>query len=420
MLKLLQKVLRLLPTLLTGFILSLAVWISAVTANDPMVEKAYLNQVPVEVVGQDSNLIITSDLPERVSLVLSAPQSVWNLPLSESDAVRAIVDLSGLEAGTYTLPIQIQIIPQPVRKISQTPETVTITLEPLRVKELPVSLVLRGSPATGYQAGEASINPSVVTVTGPAASVDRVVRVRATLDVNQANQVINRSIALVALDAEDKVVSNVSIVPGEVAISLEVTQRYGYRNVVVKVVATGQVADGYRLTNISVFPPAVTVFSADPQIVGDLPGFVETVPLDITGAKDDLDVSIGLDLPEGVSVVGDQTEVMVSVGVAAIESSLTLPNIPVEVTGLPSGLQASVSPEEVTVIISGPVALLDRLSVSDVRVVVDLTDYTSGTYQLVPEVEILILELRAESILPETIQVTISRGTSAATPRPTP
>jgi len=119
-------------------------------------------------------------------------------------------------------------------------------------------------------------------------------------------------------------------------------------------------------------------------------------------------------------VVGDQTEVMVSVGVAAIESSLTIPNIPVEVTGLPLGLRATVSPEEVTVIISGPVALLDRLSVSDVRVVVDLTNYTSGTYQLVPEVEILILELRAESILPETIQVTISRGTSAATPRPTP
>lgn len=420
MLKLLRKVLRLLPTLLTAFILSLAVWISAVTANDPMVEKAYLNPVPVEIVGQDSNLIITSDLPEQVSLVLSAPQSVWNLPLSESDAVRALVDLSGLDAGTYTLPIQIQIIPQPVRKISHTPETVTITLEPLRVKELPVSLVLRGSPATGYQAGEASINPSVVTVTGPAASVDQVVRVRATLDVNQANQMINRSVALVALDEEDKVVSNVSIVPGEVAISQEVTQRYGYRNVVVKVVATGQVADGYRLTNISVFPPAVTVFSTNPQIVGDLPGFVETMPLDITGAKDDLDVSIGLDLPEGVSVVGDQTEVMVSVGVAAIESSLTLPNIPVEVTGLATGLRATVSPEEVTVIISGPVALLDRLSVSDVRVVVDLTNYTSGTYQLVPEVEILILELRAESILPETIQVTISRGTSVATPRPTP
>lgn len=411
MLKLMRKVIRLLPTLLTAFILSLAVWISAVTANDPMVERAYQNPVPLEIVGQDSNLIITSDLPEQVSLVLAAPQSVWNLPLSESDAVRALVDLAGLGPGTHTLPVQIQIVPRPVRKISQTPQNVTVTLEPLQVKELPVSLVLRGSPATGYQTGEASINPGYVTVTGPAAAVEQVERVRATLDVNQANQTINRSLPLVALDADDRIVSDVSIVPGEVAVSQEVTQRFGYRNVVVKVVATGQVANGYRLTNISVFPPAVTVFSANPQIVNDLPGFVETLPLDISGAKDDLDLSVGLDLPEGVSVVGDQTEVLVRVGVAAIESSLTLPNVPVEVTGLGAGLRATVSPEEVTVIISGPIALLDNLSITDIRVVVDLANYNSGTYQLEPEIELLIPELSAESMLPETIQVTISRGT---------
>ena len=97
MLNSLRKLFRLLPILLTAFVLSLAVWISAVTANDPIVEKNYPNTVPVEVIGQDSNLIITSPLPSTVALVLSAPQSIWNLPLSERDAVRAVVDLSGLE-----------------------------------------------------------------------------------------------------------------------------------------------------------------------------------------------------------------------------------------------------------------------------------------------------------------------------------
>lgn len=418
MLRVMRKWLRLLPTLLTAFILSLAVWISAVTANDPIVEKAYSKQVPIEIIGQDSNMIITSEMPDRVSLVLSAPQSVWNVPLSKDDAVRAIVDLSGLEAGTHTLPVQIQITPRPVRKISQTPQFVTVTLEPLEVKELPVTLVLRGSPATGYQLSNVTINPNMVTVTGPAAAVEQVVKIRGILDVSQANQTINRSINLTALDSKDGAVSGVSIVPGEANITQEVTQRFGYRNVVVKVVATGQVADGYRLTNISVFPPTVTVFSANPQIVSDLPGYVETLPLDITDAKDDLDMSVGLNLPEGVSVVGDQTEVLVRVGVAAIESSLTLPNVPVEVIGLPTGYKATVSPQEVTVIISGPVALLDRLTITDVRAVVDGSGLTSGTYQLIPTIEINIPELQAESMLPETIQVTISRGTASATPRP--
>jgi len=420
MLKLMRQWLRLLPTLLTAFVLSLAVWISAVTANDPIVEKTFPGAIPIEVIGQSSNMIITTNLPVLSSLVLSAPQSVWDVALNEQGAVRAVIDLSGLEPGTHNLPIQIQIVPRPVRLVNQAPETVSLTLETLAVKELPVSLVLRGTLATGYQAGDARLDAELVTITGAAPMVNRVAKVRATLDVNQANQTINRVVTLVALDETDAVVNDVTIVPSEVNVTQEVSQRFGYRNVVVKVVATGQVADGYRLTNISVFPPAVTVFSANPQIVSDLPGFVETLPIDISGAKDDLDISIGLDLPEGVSVVGDETEVLVRVGISAIESSLTLPNVPIEVTDLAAGYRATVSPTEVTVIISGPVALLDRLKAEDVRVLVSAIELTSGTYQLVPVVEILIPELIAQSVLPETIQVTISRGTAAATPQPIP
>jgi len=420
MLRLMRQWLRLLPTLLTAFVLSLAVWISAVTANDPIVEKTFPGAIPIEVIGQSSNMIITSNLPVLSSLVLSAPQSVWDVALNEQGAVRAVVDLSGLEPGTHNLPIQIQIVPRPVRLVNQSPENVSLTLETLAVKELPVSLVLRGTLATGYQAGDARLDTELVTITGAAPMVDRVAKVRATLDVNQANQTINRIVTLVALDETDAVVNDVTIVPSEVSVTQEVSQRFGYRNVVVKVVATGQVADGYRLTNISVFPPAVTVFSANPQIVSDLPGFVETLPIDISGAKDDLDISIGLDLPDGVSVVGDETEVLVRVGISAIESSLTLPNVPIEVTDLAAGYRATVSPTEVTVIISGPVALLDRLQAEDVRVLVSAIELTSGTYQLVPIVEILIPELIAQSVLPETIQVTISRGTAAATPQPIP
>jgi YbbR domain-containing protein len=410
------------PILLTAFILALAVWISAVTANDPIVEKVLPANVPLEVIGQGANLVITSPLPTSVSLVLSAPQSIWNLPLSEVNAVRAVVDLSGLEPGTHTLPIQVQITPRPVRKVAQSPSTVTLTLERLAVKELDVDLLVRGTPAAGYLAGSPVLKPAKVTVTGPTSLVNRVTQVRATLDINQANQTIVRTLAAVPLDVNNAAVTGVTLVPQEITVTQEITQRFGYRNVVVKVVVNGQVSQGYRLTNISVFPPAVTVYSANPQMVSDLPGFVETKPLDITGAKDDLDVSLALNLPEGISVVGDQTDVMVQVGIAAIESSLTLPNVPVETTGIQTGLRAAVSPETVTVIISGPVALLDRLRASDVRVIITLNTFTAGTYQIKPDIEILIPELRAESVLPETIEVILTRGTAlpTSTPRPTP
>ncbi|MFZ6021162.1 MAG: CdaR family protein, partial [Chloroflexota bacterium] len=97
-----------------------------------------------------------------------------------------------------------------------------------------------------------------------------------------------------------------------------------------------------------------------------------------------------------------------------------LPSIPVEITGLQPGLSAVISPETITVIISGPVALLDRLRATDVRAVVDLTALTEGSYQIEPEVEILIAELKPESLLPESVEVIITRTTRSTSGTITP
>lgn len=400
---------KLLPTFLTAFILALAVWVSATISQDPIEEGSYNNKVPIEVIGEDPNLINTSEMPEFVSLNLSAPQSIWKVLNADTSSVRAIVDFSGLETGTYTLPVQVQIVPRPVRNISQSPESVTVSLEKLASKELSISLVQNGAPAAGYQAETVSLSKNTVTITGPESAVNKVADVRAVIDLTNAVESVNRTITLQVVDANEVPVTGITVVPDRITVNQTITQRFGYRNVVIKVIYSGQPASGYRLTNISAFPPAVTVFSADPQVVSNLPGYIEAGPIDLTNLKDDVDISLNLNLPSGVSVVDEQTSVLVRVGVAAIESSLTLPNIPVEVTGLAPGLKSKVSPETITVILSGPVALLDRLQATDVQVKVDLTDLTVGTHQVVPQIEVLITDLQVESILPESVEVVITR-----------
>jgi len=89
----------------------------------------------------------------------------------------------------------------------------------------------------------------------------------------------------------------------------------------------------------------------------------------------------------------------------------------VEVVGLEPGQAARISPETVDVILSGPLPLLDSLSKDDVSVIVEMDGEELGTYQRTPRVELRIPELRVESILPGTVEVTIIR---APTPSPTP
>ncbi len=145
---------------------------------------------------------------------------------------------------------------------------------------------------------------------------------------------------------------------------------------------------------------------------------METSPLDLTGVKDDIDRPLPLNLPNGVEVVGDQT-VLVQVGVAAIEGSVTLSSLPVRVTGLAEDLRARLSPETLDVIISGPLPLLDSLTEQDVRVTIDLTGVGAGTYQFAPKVVVSISELRVESILPSSIEVVVeSKILGTLTPEP--
>ena len=397
------------PSLLLALALAMAVWISAVTSQDPTEQRIYPSSIPIEIVGQDPGLLLMGDVPSQLTLTLNAPQSVWSRLSNQPRAIRALIDLSGLDAGSFDVPVQVQVDERPAEIVSYSPGSVLVTLEPFASKEIDVRLIQRGDVATGYQSESPTWKPGVVTISGPESVVNQVSEVRATLDLNRTSQDIQRILSLVAVNAEGAEIKNVTITPKEVQANITVTQRGGYRNVVVKVVASGQVAPGYRVTNISVFPPTITVFSYDPILVDNLPGYVDTASLDLTGVNVDQDLKLPLNLPPGVAVVGDQT-VSVQVGIDPIEGSLTLSNMPVTVVGLGEGLTATVSPEIVDVIISGPLPVLDGMLANDVRVVINLQGVEVGKYQRVPVVEFTNADssqLRVESILPGSIEIQI-------------
>jgi YbbR domain-containing protein len=412
-------------TFLWALAMALAVWVAAVTAADPDEVRQYPEPISVEVIGQDPGLVITGDVPRQIELTLRAPSSVWQELLANEDDIRAILDLSGLSAGEHTLDIQVQITTRPVRIISATPRTATVTLEPLASQSFSIELTLSGEPAIGYQAGDPVLDPEEVIISGPQSLVEQVTQVRAPLNLAGVRESIEQTVTVQPLNENNQIVSGLGLNPSEVTISLPISQQGGYRDLAVKVVVNGQVATGYRLANIVVFPPVVTVFSGDPGLVNSLPGVLETQPLDLENANDEITTRLAINLPEGVSLVGEQT-VLVRVNVSPIQGSLTLSNQTIEVDGLPNGWYAQVAPDNVDIILSGPLPLLDTLSPQDVRAVIDVTDLTEGTHQLTPDVEILVSDIVVESILPGTVEVVLSTtpfGTptpQVPTPTPTP
>ena len=406
--KLIRKFLSFLPTLLTALILAIIVWVSSVTASDPNQVITYETPVKLEILGQNPDLVITYQEVEGVTVTLKAPRSVHTRLANDPGLISANINLSGLEAGDHNLIPEVLVDLRPVQVVEVSPASVDLSLEKVASKTLPISLIQTGTLPVGYQTRNAKLSQSEAKLVGPESLVQTVVEIAATINISELTTNINRTIDLKPLDEAGVVVNGVVLSPNRVDVSIDVEQLVGYRNVFVKIVTSGSVAQGYHLTGIVVNPPTLTVYASDPDLISVMPAFIETEPVNLNGAQQSFESRVGLQLPEGIVVIGEQS-VLVSVGVEAIYNSTQILGVPVSAINLAEGLQVTLSPLTVDVYISGPMNLLENIGTTSVFVTLDLTGLTEGTYQLSPKVELDRPELRLDSTLPGLIEVVITR-----------
>ena len=412
--KSLQWLAKNLSTLLLAFILAAVVWVTAVVTSDPN-EEQVSNPVPLSIEGLGTNTFLLGEIPTHVSVTLNAPVSKWGELSNNPSAIRATIDLYGLETGEHTVPVDVRVDVSPVKIINIDPAEVTVNLEPLMTREIPIDLVVNGEPPLGYKKDSPIISPDSIQISGPESAVILVDQAKVTLDIAGSNQTVTSRRGVEVLDDTGNSINGISVNPQFVTVTQPISLLRGFRNVAVKVITEGQVAPGYRLTNIIVTPPTVTVSSDDPLLVNELPGFIETNPINISDLNDDIEINVGLILPEGITLVREPG-VLVQIGVAAIESSLTMP-LPVEILGLPPDLIVDISPPTVDVIVSGPIRVLEELTPASFRAVIDVTNLEPGIYQISPVIDLVPEQVQVETIIPERVEVVI---VLAPTPTPTP
>lgn len=393
-----------LSSLLLAFILSLAVWVAAVNTDDPVSQRALAGGIPLEIVNLPQGLQLVAFTAPAVNVSLRAPESTWNQLTSEE--VHALLDLRGLQAGEHTLPVVVTLDAHPAILTKVDPAALTLTLDVSSSKSMQVRADRVGEIALGYQANEPSIAPDHVLVSGPASAVQRVDRIRASVRMTGRREDFDQEVRLEALDALGERVPDISLDPAFARVTIVVEQLGGYRLLAILPIVEGQVAQGYQVAGLSVSPTLVTVYSSDPQAVDSLPGFVETFPVDIAGAEENVTQRVNLRLPSGVAQV-DEQPVEVRVEVAAIEITTTLTTT-IETQGLRPGLFAQVSPETVSVILKGPLPVLDALRPGDLQVVLDLRGLAIGTHQVTPRLANLPANVAVQTIVPDTVQVVIS------------
>jgi YbbR domain-containing protein len=242
-----------------------------------------------------------------------------------------------------------------------------------------------------------------VVLRGPASLAQQVRAAGGQVSIQDARLSISQTLPLTPRNADGQTVPIVTLSPSTTLASVPINQLGGFRDLAVKIDLRDNAAAGYLIANVSVNPQIVTVFGS-PITLDALPGFIATEPVSVTDATQDIEERIRLNLPSGVSMLGDPF-VQVSVKIRPIESSLKVQRPP-QTQGLLPDLLARLSPEVVEIIVSGPLPRLDALRAEDVVVVLNLLNLEMGTHQIVPEVSVPN-GLTVVSVNPATVQVII-------------
>lgn len=157
--------------LLKGFSVVFAIGLWAfVNLGARDTEKALL--VPLELRNIPDQYMVASPVADTVEVRVRGPRTL--LGTIEDRRQRVVLDLANVRVGTTSFKIDSEMLnlPRGVRVVRVSPVQVTLDVERVVRKSLPVSAGTAGTLPAGYRMTETEIRPPVVMVTGPTREVE--------------------------------------------------------------------------------------------------------------------------------------------------------------------------------------------------------------------------------------------------------
>lgn len=394
--------------------LALIVWVVAtnndlkrVTFPSTLPERG----IPIELVNLPEGLIVTEGENQRVLADILVPVE-WENELEPSDLV-ARVDLRGYEVGTHQVEVRVERQPfaPPFRLTGWKPDRIVIELDAYITRTLPIEVQVENVETVppNYRVLTPTLSMPTMTIAGPAAVVEKIEQVVAEISVSNARASVTGQVRprlLTATGEADR--SVLRLTPEQVEVTVPIEQRQGFRELIVRALIQGTPAPGYWVSSVNVDPKLVTV-KGQPNVVNELDGIVDTVPVNVEGLEEgEFSRNVPLQLDEDISPLSDGF-VQVRIKIEPQTSSKTVTVAPT-VVGLQPGLAITptgIVPPTVDVLLKGPIIELEDLNLDAVIVTLDLSGLPAGTHLVVPRIT-PPSGLRAESIIPEQVEVTIA------------
>ena len=181
--------------------------------------------IPVDLYKLPHGLILVGSAPKEIELRVKGPPAA--LDDLKRNVPRYKLDLSGVAVGSESIAINPDLIPMPARaQITQVnPAYLTIKVDRLLKKQVPVKIAVSGEPDGSYSIDDMLAKPSTMLICGPETAVGLVDKIfTKPIDITARSESFKKEIALDLMEGVE-ICSSSNIVLAEIYFAAKVATK---------------------------------------------------------------------------------------------------------------------------------------------------------------------------------------------------
>ncbi len=393
---------------LASLLLAAILWFLVIQLDDPKRSQSFYN-IPVtlvntELLEQEDKFYEVLDNTDSVRVTVTAPTSIIS-QLRATDIV-AEADVSRL-TDINTIPITFSVLNVGIDSgsVKGDHDMVRLNIEQNASRWVKVQYTTAGEVAEGYIVASASADQTLIKISGPKSSVDRIDHAGVEIDVTGATSSLSANVEVLFYDEEDVPVDSSNIVMDEKYVHIEV-EVLAAKPVPVEVNVSGTPAAGFLATGVVECDPATVSIAGSTLALNNISKIV--IPeeqMNLDGAEGDVVnvINIREFLPDNIRIA-DNRDFNGRVTVVArvepeAERTLQIPVGNISVINIPESLNAELFREDeyYEMQISGLNAVVSQVDQSTISGTVDVGAWMAdedmetlapGTYQIPIDFEI--------------------------------
>lgn len=372
-------------TKLLSVLAAIVLWGYFMGIQNPTRTLEYKN-IAVQLSGVDElynsyNLKIISGADETVDVRVSGSSSRLATLTASQIKVRADVSESITTPGTYEIAYHVILPESGMTCVGRSPETISVTVDRVETKTVPVSVNLSDDAADGYVFEEPTLSVKSVEISGPETELDKVTSAVIDIDTSNLKDTLtdNYTYSLVDEDGDAVDTTNISRSVASVSVTIPIKQ---VKSVPLEVTISPEDAEADISTAIS--PKSVEIIG-DPSTVSGIDSIVLGA-VNANTAEDGDTFDFDISVPTGVKLNdGQPTTATVTVSVASdVRETFDITDISLNDINKDETAEVTLETDSLQVTLSGTRKQLDGVDASDISAVAEIAsaDLSDGQHTI--------------------------------------